>query len=96
MPSELRRPGQDPEAMKARSAPRSKAVEAIDVEAITRQALAGGRSGVIERSLAAAEAGMRRAEAAIDAPTATMTMITTSISTTTTKTELEAARGDPA
>jgi hypothetical protein len=63
---QLRKHGQDPEALKASVRASLKAVEAIDIEAITRNALAAVDPAMIERSLAAAEEGMRRAEAAID------------------------------
>jgi hypothetical protein len=65
--AELRRHGQDPEALKAQVRASLKAVEGIDVDAITRQALASIDEAAIERSLAAAEDGVRRAEEAIDA-----------------------------
>ena len=43
-----------------------KAVEAIDVEAITRQALASVDQGQIEAALRAAEAGLEKAESELD------------------------------
>lgn len=63
---EIRRSGQDPEQIKASVRASLKAVEAIDVEAITRQALASVDPAVIERALAAAEAGLEKAEAEIE------------------------------
>jgi phage-related tail protein len=65
--AELRRHGQDPEALKATVRASLKAVEAIDVEAITRRAMASVDPAMIERSLQAAQEGMRQAQAAIDA-----------------------------
>jgi bla regulator protein BlaR1 len=65
--AELRRHGQDPEALKATVRASLKAVEAIDIEAITRQALASVDPALIERSLAAADEGIKRAQAAIEA-----------------------------
>ena len=65
--AELRKAGQDPEAIKATVRASLKAVEAIDIDAITRNAMAGVDPALIERSLAAAEEGIRRAQAEIDA-----------------------------
>lgn len=64
--AEIRRAGQDPEAIKMQVRASLKAVEAIDVEAITRQALASVDPAAIAASVAAAEAGMAQAEAAIE------------------------------
>jgi len=64
--AELRRSGQDPEQLKATIRSSLKAVEAIDVEAITRQAMASVDPSVIESALAGAEAGLAKAEAEID------------------------------
>jgi beta-lactamase regulating signal transducer with metallopeptidase domain len=64
--AEIRRSGQDPEQIKATVRASLKAVEAIDVEAITRQALASVDPAVIEKALAAAEAGLEKAEAEIE------------------------------
>lgn len=64
--AEIRRSGQDPEQIKATVRASLKAVEAIDVEAITRQALASVDPAVIEKALAAAEAGLEKAESEIE------------------------------
>lgn len=61
----IRRSGQSPEAIKAQVRASLKAVEAIDVEAITRQALASVDPAAIAASAAAAEAGLAQAEAEI-------------------------------
>lgn len=62
----IRRSGQDPEAIKAQVRASLKAVEAIDVEAITRQALASVDPAAIAASAAAAEAGLAKAQAEIE------------------------------
>lgn len=64
--AELRRAGQDPEAIKATVRASLKAVEAIDVEAITRQALASVDHRSIDASVAAAEASIARAQAEME------------------------------
>jgi beta-lactamase regulating signal transducer with metallopeptidase domain/Spy/CpxP family protein refolding chaperone len=64
--AEIRRSGQDPEQIKATVRASLKAVEAIDVEAITRQAMASVDPRIIEAALASAEAGLAKAEAEID------------------------------
>lgn len=64
---ELRRAGHDPETMKATIRASLKAVAAMDIDAITRRAMAGVDPALIERSIAAAEAGIARAQAEIDA-----------------------------
>jgi hypothetical protein len=64
--AEIRRSGQDPEQIKATVRASLKAVEAIDIEAITRQAMASVDPKVIENALATAEAGLAKAEAEID------------------------------
>ena len=64
--AELRRAGQDPEQIKAQVRASLKAVEAIDIEAITRQALASVDPNVIAASLAAAEASIAQAEAEME------------------------------
>ena len=64
--AELRRSGQDPEQLKATIRSSLKAVEAIDVEAITRQAMASVNPAAIEAALAGAEAGLDKAEAEIE------------------------------
>ena len=61
--AEIRRAGQDPEAIKAQVRASLKAVEAIDVEAITRSALAAVDPAVIAASVASAEVAIRAAEA---------------------------------
>lgn len=65
--ADIRRAGQDPEAIKAQVRASLAAVRAIDVEAITRRAMAGVDPALVERSIAAAEAGIARAQAEIDA-----------------------------
>ena len=62
----LRRAGQNPEAIKAQVRASLRSVEAIDVEAITRQALASVDHKAIEASVAAAEASVARAQADIE------------------------------
>ena len=63
---EIRRSGQNPEHIKATIRASLKAVEAIDVEAIHRQAMASVDHKAIEASVAAAEASVERAQAEID------------------------------
>jgi bla regulator protein blaR1 len=63
---EIRRAGQDPEMIKATVRASLKAVEAIDVQAITRQAMASVDPATINAALAAAEAGLERAEAELE------------------------------
>lgn len=58
----IRRSGQDPETIKAQVRASLKAVEAIDVEKITRQAMAGIDHAAIEASVAAAEASIAQAQ----------------------------------
>ena len=65
--AEIRRAGQDPEAIKATVRASLKAAAAIDIDAITRRAMAGVDPALIARSIAAAEAGIARAQAEIDA-----------------------------
>ena len=64
--AEIRRAGQDPEQIKAIVRQSLKAVEAIDVEAITRSAMASVDPAVINSALAAAEAGIEKAEAELE------------------------------
>lgn len=64
--ADIRRSGQDPEQIKATVRASLKAVEAIDVQAITRSALASVDPAVINAALAAAEAGLEKAEAELD------------------------------
>jgi beta-lactamase regulating signal transducer with metallopeptidase domain len=64
--AEIRRAGQDPEAIKAQVRASLKAVEAIDVEAITRQAMASVNPEMIAASVAAAETAIARAQAEMD------------------------------
>ena len=64
--AEIRRSGQDPEPIKELVRVSLKAVEAIDVEAITRQAMASVEPQVVKSALAAAEAGLRQAQADLD------------------------------
>ncbi len=62
----IRRSGQDPEHLKATVRASLKAVEAIDVQAITRSAMASVDPAVINAALAAAEAGLEKAEAELE------------------------------
>jgi ribosomal protein L12E/L44/L45/RPP1/RPP2 len=62
----LRKHGVDPEAIKAQIRASLKAVEAIDVEAITRQAMASVNPEAIAASAAAAESSVAKAQAEID------------------------------
>lgn len=64
---QIRKAGQDPEVMKATVRASLKAVEAIDIDAITRNAMASIDPQLIERSIAAAEDGIAQAQAEIDA-----------------------------
>jgi hypothetical protein len=64
--AELRRAGQDPEKIKATVRASLKAVEAIDIDAITRQAMESVNPAQIEAALAAAQEGMRNAEAELN------------------------------
>jgi hypothetical protein len=64
--AELRRAGQDPERIKASVRASLKSVESIDVEAITRQALAAVDHRAIAASMAAAEASIAKAQAEIE------------------------------
>ena len=59
-------PARTPSRSSRRFAHRLKAVEAIDVEAITRQAMASVDPTVMEKALAAAEAGLEKAEAELE------------------------------
>ena len=63
---EIRRSGQDPEQIKAQVRASLKAVENIDVEAITRQAMSSVNHTAIEASVAAAEASIAKAQAEIE------------------------------
>jgi hypothetical protein len=64
--AEIRRAGQNPEQLKATIRMSMKAVEKIDVERITREALASIDPRQIEASVAAAEAAIRATEAELD------------------------------
>lgn len=64
--ADIRRSGQDPETIKAQVRASLKAVEAIDVEAITRRAMASVDHRQIEASVAAAEAGIAKAQDEIE------------------------------
>ena len=64
--AQIRRSGQDPEAIKAQVRASLKAVEAIDVEAITRQALASVNPAAIAASVASAEAAVAAAQVQLD------------------------------
>jgi bla regulator protein BlaR1 len=63
---EIRRSGQDPEAIKATVRASLASVEAIDVEAITRSALASVKPEVMRASVEAARAGLAATEAELD------------------------------
>jgi beta-lactamase regulating signal transducer with metallopeptidase domain len=63
---DIRRSGQNPDQIKATIRASLKSVEAIDVEAITRQAMASVDHRAIEASVAAAEASVARAQAEIE------------------------------
>jgi hypothetical protein len=60
--AELRRAGQDPEKLKATVQASLKAIEAIDLDAISRQAMESIDPARIAAALAAAENGMRNVE----------------------------------
>lgn len=64
--AELRRAGQDPEQIKATVRTSLKSVENIDIEAITRKAMASVDQKAIEASIAAAEASIAKAQAEIE------------------------------
>ena len=64
--ADIRRSGQDPETIKAQVRASLKSIEAIDVDAITRRALASVDHRQIEASVAAAEAGIAKAHAEIE------------------------------
>lgn len=64
--AELRRAGQDPEQIKATVRASLKAVEAIDVEKITRDAMASVDPATINAAMAAAQAGLAKAEAELE------------------------------
>lgn len=64
--AELRRAGQDPEQIKATVRASLKAVEAIDVEKITREAMASVDPATINAAMAAAQAGLAKAEAELE------------------------------
>jgi len=61
--AELRRAGQDPEQVKATVRASLKAVEAIDIEKITREAMASVDPATINAAMAAAQSGLDKAEA---------------------------------
>lgn len=63
---DIRRSGRNPEEIRATIRASLKAVEAIDVEKITRQAMASVDHEAIEASIAAAEASVERAQDEID------------------------------
>jgi hypothetical protein len=63
---DIRRSGQNPDEIRATIRASLKAVEAIDVEAITRQAMASVDHEAIEASIAAAEASVERAQEEMD------------------------------
>ena len=64
--SQLRRAGHDPETIKAQVRASLRAVEAIDVEAITRTAMASVNPEAIAASVASAEAAMAAAEVQLE------------------------------
>jgi hypothetical protein len=61
-----RKKGVNPEQLKATIRTAMKSVEAIDVDRITKEALASVDRGQIEASIAAAEESVRAAEAELD------------------------------
>lgn len=63
---EIRRSGQDPEVIKAQVRASLKAIEAIDVEAITRNALASVDHATIAASVAVAEESIAKAQAEVE------------------------------
>lgn len=63
---DIRRSGRNPEHIKATIRANLKAVEAIDVEAITRQAMASIDHRPIEASVAAAEESLERAQTEVE------------------------------
>lgn len=63
---EIRRSGQDPEVIKAQVRASLKAIEAIDVEAITRNALASVDHETIAASVAVAEESIAKAQAEVE------------------------------
>ena len=63
---QIRRSGQDPETIKARVRASLRAVEAIDVEAITRQAMSSVNPAAIAASVASAEAAIAAAEVQLE------------------------------
>ena len=63
---EIRRSGQDPEVIKAQVRASLKAIEAIDVEAITRNALASVDRETIAASVAVAEESIAKAQAEVE------------------------------
>jgi hypothetical protein len=62
----IRSAGQDPEAIKAQVRASLAAVQAIDIEAITRQAMAAVDPQVVANSIAAAEASIAQANAEME------------------------------
>lgn len=62
----IRKSGQDPEAIKASVLAALKSVEAIDIEKITRDAMASVNQEALESSLKAAEASVRASQAELD------------------------------
>ena len=63
---ELRRAGQSPEQIKATVRASLKSVEAIDIEAITRNAMASVSEAQMERALEAAQDGLDKAQDELD------------------------------
>jgi bla regulator protein blaR1 len=64
--AELRRAGQSPEQIKATVRASLKSVEAIDIEAITRNAMASVSEAQMERALEAAQDGLDKAQDELD------------------------------
>ena len=64
--AELRRSGEDPERIKASVRESLRAIDSIDVEAITRQAMNSVDQAAIEASVAAAEQSIARSQAEIE------------------------------
>lgn len=64
--AELRKHGQDPEAIKASVRAAMKSIESIDIERITRDAMAKAQPEAIEAGMRAMDEGLRKAQAEID------------------------------
>ena len=64
--ADLRRAGQSPEQLKATVRASLKSVEAIDIEAITRNAMASVNEAQMESAMAAAREGLEKAQDELD------------------------------